>query len=71
MSTPTTNLRMPRQARGVHRGHGPSAAATAAGGVAAAGLISDLGQKFDDWTSTFIPDSIGDTVMGWLGSLFG
>ncbi|GAA3383897.1 hypothetical protein [Cryptosporangium minutisporangium] len=68
MSATNSSLRLPRQTRGIHRGPGSTAAA--AGGVQAAGLVADLGQTFDDWTGTFIPPGVLDTIGGWLGSIF-
>ena len=74
MSTPTTSLRMPRQAPGVHRGPARQGAAPAAGvtaaGLGAAGLGAGLGQAFDDWTGTIVPPQVLEAFSDWLGSLF-
>jgi hypothetical protein len=67
--TPMSSLRMPRQAPGVHRGTGASAAVAAAGGVEAAGVFGLIGNLLGklginvspDVTQTL--DSIGDAVL--------
>jgi hypothetical protein len=54
-STPTTSLRMPRQAPGVHRGTSGTAA-LGAGGVEAAGLFSWLAGLLG------LPDEVGNVL---------
>ncbi|MEU1268625.1 hypothetical protein [Streptomyces sp. NPDC005799] len=70
--TPVASLRLPRQAPGVHRGTGASAAVAAAGGVEAAGLFSWLGNLLGsigididpDVTQTL--DDLGNAVVPFI-----
>jgi hypothetical protein len=59
-NTPMTGLRMPRQAPGVHRGTGVTAAVAAAGGVEAAGLFTWL---FGDSDATRALDDAGNGLL--------